>query len=118
MMAVQELVERNTPTQQKKKPYIWWRNGGRNGGRNGWAKVPTRPTPRNIWRMWEGGETGGETAGKIDWRNGVSQRKNCFCWASFRAGFTLLFNSVTGEFWWRNGGRNGLKSRGGFLEKM
>ena len=32
MMAVQELVEMLGPRQQKKKPNIWWRNGGETGG--------------------------------------------------------------------------------------
>ena len=30
----------------------------------------------------------------------------------------IPFKILTGEFWWRNGGRNGLKSKGGFVEKM
>ena len=34
--------------------------------------------PKSYLEKAGGWITGGETAGKIDWRNGGSQRKNCF----------------------------------------
>ena len=111
MMAVQELVERYRAKQQKKNNQYLVEKRWRNGWRNGWAKVPT---PRNIWRRHWDGETPGETVGKIEWRHGGSQRKNCFFGSRFGPGSHC---SSTVEFCWRNGGRNGLKSKVLFLRK-
>ena len=108
MMAVQELDESTVLIQQKKKPQYL---------------VEKRLEKRLEKRMGKSSHPKKYLENALGRRNGCKNRLEKR-WESteklfFESYFGLALHcSSTGEFWWRNGGRNGLKSKGFFFEKM